>query len=482
MVAVTADRSVVDLNIALVVDVDGTLVKTDLLYEAVLQFVARYPLQTPRILQWLALGKSNLKTRLADRVNPGIATVPLRFEVLNLIQDAQAEGRPVYLASASDRRYIEELADRIGGIAGVFGTEPGVNLSGSVKAERLIEAFGSRGYDYVGDLPKDFAVWRSARNALVVAHTDRFAAKVAEAFPNAKFIARPKSHVMDYIRALRPHQWAKNVLLFLPMIAGHHFDTGDITDSLLGFVCFCLAASSAYVINDLLDLPDDRDNPKKQTRPFAAGDLPIARGIMLATFLLMGAFVLSLLLPVRFTGILAVYITCTLVYSLFLKRKVLIDVVTLAGLYTVRVYGGLAAINSKQTPWLLMFSLFLFLSLAIVKRCSELIVKRDAGKLELMGRGYRVADLSVLLALGASAGYGAVFVVALYVSSPEVAVLYTHPSRLWLICPLLAYWISRILIISNRGELHHDPVIFPMTDRVSWITALCVVGVIGIAI
>lgn len=466
----------------LVVDVDGTLVVTDLLHEAVLQFIAQYPLQAFRIPGWLAAGKSNLKTQLADRVNPGIETVPLREEVLLLIRDAQAVGRPVYLASASDRRYIEELAERIGGIAGVFGTETGANLAGGVKADRLVAAFGAKGYDYAGDMPIDFAVWRSARKPLVVARSAGFAKRVLKTFPDSEIVARPRPALRSYVRALRVHQWAKNVLLFLPLIAGHHFDPETITATLLGFLCFCFAASSAYVINDLLDLPGDRDHPRKAHRPFAAGKIPITHGVMLAALLMAGAFWLSLLLPTRFTGILSVYVTCTLGYSLLLKRKVMIDVITLGGLYTLRVYGGLAAINAHQTQWLLMFSLFLFLSLAIVKRCSELVDRQAAGKTGLMGRGYRIEDLNVLLPLGAAAGYGAVFVVTLYMSSPEVAALYTHPNRLWLICPLLTYWISRVIIMANRGELHDDPVIFALTDKISWITGACVAGIIAISI
>jgi len=278
------------------------------------------------------------------------------------------------------------------------------------------------------------------------------------------------------------HQWAKNILVFLPMIAGHRFDAATIAATLVGFVCFCCAASSAYVVNDLLDLPGDRAHPSKSRRPFAAGRIPITHGVGLAVLLMVAAFAFSLFLPWRFSGILAIYVACTLGYSLLLKRKVLVDVIMLGGLYTVRVFAGLAAVDIHQTQWLLMFCLFLFLSLAVVKRCSELIANRAAGKMRTTGRGYRVEDLSVLLPLGAAAGYGAVFVVALYMSSPEVAALYAHPNRLWLVCPLLLYWISRVLILANRGELDDDPVTFALTDRISWITGVCVAAVIAVSI
>jgi 4-hydroxybenzoate polyprenyltransferase len=471
----------IEQGLPLVVDVDGTLVASDLLQEAALQFIARYPLQTYRLALWLADGKSNLKTQLAARVNPGMSTVPLREEVLALIRDAQAIERPVYLASASDRRYIEQLAERIGGIAGVFGTDIGTNLAGDAKADQLVAAFGIRGYDYVGDRPIDFAVWRSARKPLVVSHSANFGAKVLQAFPDAEVVAQPRAGLSDYVGALRTYQWAKNILLFLPMVAGHRFDLETLAPTLLGFLCFCLAASSAYVVNDLLDLPGDRDHPRKCHRPFAAGRVPITHGVLFAALLMSGAFLVSLLLPWRFVGILSIYVACTLGYSLLLKRKALVDVIMLGGLYTLRVYGGLTAINSHQTQWLLMFCLFLFLSLAIVKRCSELVANRIAGKTG-MGRGYRVEDLNVLFPLGAAAGYGAVFVVTLYLSSPEMAALYAHPSRLWLICPLLLYWISRVLVLANRGEMHDDPIIFAMTDRISWLTGVCAAGVIAVSI
>jgi 4-hydroxybenzoate polyprenyltransferase len=471
-----------NIEVPLVVDVDGTLVSTDLLQEAMLQFIARQPLQAFRILIWMIAGKSRLKTQLADRVTPGIETVPLRTEVVALIRVAQAEGRLVYLASGSDRRYVEELARRIGGIAGVFGTDENTNLSGDIKASRLVATFGMKRYDYIGNAPVDFAVWSAARKALVVAGSGRFTARIHRVFPNAEIVAEPRAATRDYIAALRPHQWAKNVLLFLPMIAGHRFNLDTVAATLLAFFCFCLAASSAYVINDLVDLPSDRANARKSRRPFAAGKIPIAHGLGLAVLLMLSAFALSLLLPWRFSGILATYVSCTVAYSLLLKRKVLVDVIMLGGLYTLRVFGGLAATNSNQSQWLLMFSLFLFLSLAVVKRCSELVANRAAGKVHSAGRGYRVEDLNVLLPLGAAAGYGAVFVVTLYLSSPEVIALYAHPHRLWLICPLLLYWISRVLVFANRGDVHDDPVIFALRDRVSWITGFCVASIVAVSI
>lgn len=468
--------------VPLAVDVDGTLLRTDLLHEAALQFVARHPLEAPRLLPWALGGKAVLKSRLADRVDPVIETVPLRDETVALIREAQAQGRPVWLASASDHRYVARLAERIGGIAGVLATTPERNLAGAAKADALTEQFGERGFDYAGDMPVDMAVWAAARRQHLVAHDARFEAQVRRAFPEVGVVARPRPRPRGYIKALRPHQYAKNLLLFLSPIAGHQFDLRTVGATLLGFLCFCMAASSAYIVNDLLDLPGDRDHHRKRRRPFAAGDVPATHGILLSALLMAAALGLGALLPTRFLAILVIYVAATLGYSFVLKRKVIVDVITLGGLYTIRVFAGVAASGVRYSPWLLMFSLFLFLSLAVVKRCAELIHRRAAGKADPIGRGYRAADVAVLFPLAAAAGYGAVLVVAMYLANPEVTGLYRHPARMWLVCPLLLYWVSRVFILANRNELHDDPVVFALTDRLSWAVGALVMGVIALSV
>lgn len=469
-------------GVPLAVDVDGTLVRTDLLHEALLQHVAHRPLEIPQLLLSLRGGKSGFKTSLADRAAPDFASLPLREETLALIRAAQAEGRPVYLVSASDHRYIAALAERIGGLAGFFGTSRECNLAGANKARLLNETFGPGGYDYVGDRPVDFAVWRDARRRFVVAARPAFERQVIKAFPDAEVIARPRSQPRHYLKALRPHQWAKNLLVFLPLVAGHYFNLEMLAATLLAFVCFCAAASSAYLLNDLLDLSGDRQHATKCRRPFAAGDIPVFHGLVLSPALMALSFGLALLLPWRFALLLLAYVVATLAYSLVLKRKMVIDVIVLGGLYSARVYAGLAASGAKQSQWLLMFSLFLFLGLALVKRCSELVMRREEGKDDVIGRGYRVADLAVLFPAALAAGYGAILVVALYMASPEVAALYRHPTRLWLLYPLLLYWITRMILLSSRNEMHDDPVVFALTDRVSWAVGLLSVGAIALAI
>ncbi|WP_375421067.1 UbiA family prenyltransferase [uncultured Sphingomonas sp.] len=476
------ESNLVDLAaVPLAVDVDGTLLRTDLLHEAALQFIAKHPLQAPRLLLWLLRGRAHLKTQLGSRISPPVSTMPLRDETVNLIRAAQAAGRPVYLASASDERYVRSLADRIGGIAGVFGTTANANLAGSAKAQRLNDEFGERGYDYVGDRAVDIAVWRSSRLQYVVAHDAALEKQVNRVFDDVRVIARPRVKPASYVKTLRTHQWSKNILLFLGVIAGHHFELEAIGTTLAAFVCFCAAASSAYIINDLLDLPGDRSHPSKRKRPLASGDLPISHAVALAILLMVFSLGVASLLPLQFIGVLAAYVVSTLAYSMWLKRKAIVDVIVLGGLYTIRVYAGLAAISATGSEWLLIFSLFLFLCLAIEKRCSELVRRRETGEDRLDGRNYRVEDLAMLMPLAAAAGYGAVLVVALYLSSDEVRALYGHPTRMWLMCPLILYWISRVLLLSNRNEMHDDPVVFALTDRVSWYVAAAAGVVIAIS-
>lgn len=469
-------------SVPLVVDVDGTLIKSDMLHEATAQFVAHHPLETWRIPLWLMRGKQVLKCALAERVELDVERLPLRDEVLAYIRTAQAEGRKIYLASASQTGLVQRLADAIGGIAGVFGSDEKTNLSGTRKAERLNAEFGAGGYDYIGDRKVDFGVWSSARQVLAVSHSGGFTRRLRREYPDALVLAEPRVRYTTVLRAMRPHQWAKNVLLFLALVAGHHLDLITILATLIAFAAFCLAASSAYILNDMLDLPGDRAHTSKCRRPIAAGDLPIAHGAVLAPILMLLAIGAAMILPGPFLYVLLGYVALTLAYSLFFKRKLLVDVIVLAALYVIRVLGGIAAAGDSPSQWLLMFSLFLFLCLATVKRCSELVAARAAGTDISPGRSYCSTDITALFPLAAASGYGAVLVFALYMSSPEVMVLYSHPQRMWLICPLLLYWISRVLILSNRDEMHEDPVVFALSDRVSWLTAFLSTAIIAFSV
>jgi 4-hydroxybenzoate polyprenyltransferase len=469
-------------RLPLVVDVEGALVKTSLLQEKVMQFLARTPLDAWRLLLWFAQGRPSIERNLDAQIPLQGSLIPLRSETVTSIRTAQSQGRQIFLVSTANHDLVQQIAESVGGISGSFIIASESHGKGENKSARLNAEFGMGCYDYIGVRLEDVVVGQSARQVFAVSPSVNFSRTLLREFPNAEIIAESRRGLAPYIRALRPHQWSKNLLVFLSLVAGHHFDPRSVVSTIVAVACFCLAASSAYLLNDLLDLPGDRAHPRKRHRPLAAGDIPIANGLALSAALLIAALGLSLILPGRFTLILVAYVALTLAYSLFLKRKLLVDVIVLGGLYTIRVFGGIAAVASAYSYWLLMFCLFLFLSLATVKRCAELVANAAAGKSAPLGRGYRHGDTAVLFPLAAAAGYGAVLVVALYLSSPEVVALYTHPLRLWLLCPLLLYWISRILVLASRNELHHDPVSFALTDRISLLTGVAAAAVIAVAI
>lgn len=279
---------------------------------------------------------------------------------------------------------------------------------------------------------------------------------------------RARGGVRPLLRALRPHQWAKNVLLLVPLLAAHRIaDLAALGAAFVGMVAFSLCASSMYVLNDLLDLEADREHPRKSARPFARGDLSVATGVVVAAALLATGLVISLALPVKFLQALAVYCALALAYSFVLKRFLLLDALALAGLYALRIIAGAAATAVPPSFWLLLFSLFLFLSLAFVKRYAELDALGRQQRLRALGRGYRVEDLPVLRSFGTASGYLSVLVLALYINSPEIQPLYHRPKIVWALCVLLLYWISRVWVTAERGGMHDDPVIYALRDPAS---------------
>jgi len=280
-------------------------------------------------------------------------------------------------------------------------------------------------------------------------------------------------------RLLRVHQWVKNVLVFVPAIAAHNRNRGVVLSATVAFAAFCLCASSAYIANDLLDLESDRRNPAKAGRPLAAGMVSPRTGVAVAAACLAGAAVLAaVLLPASFLALLGTYWATTLAYSLRLKRFPMLDVIVLAGLYTIRVLGGTYATGVPTSSWLFTFAMFLFLSLALVKRTSELHQARLRATHPASGRGYVAGDLDVLARMGTASGYLAVLVLAMYINNPDVTRLYSHHERLWLLCPLGLYWIGRVWLLANRGLVHEDPVVFALRDRSSYLMAAAALAVV----
>jgi 4-hydroxybenzoate polyprenyltransferase/phosphoserine phosphatase len=456
-----------DIERPLVVDLDETLVQTDLLIETLFAFLGANPLRVVSMLRWLSMGRARLKAEIAQKTPIDVARLPYNQQVMSLISEARASGRRVYLASASNERYVEAVANHLGVFEGWFASNDARNLSGKIKKDMLVERFGQGGFDYVGNGRADLPVWAAAGRRIAVGAPRGVAAALKRLDPSSLFLAVPGGGVRDWLKLFRVHQWAKNALVFVPGFAAHRFDAASVVQALIAAASFSLAASSIYILNDLVDLDADRQHRSKRLRPLAAGTVSVRRVIVACPLLLLLAFALGLLLPSSFLAVLATYLALTTAYTFYLKRMMMIDIVTLASLYTLRMLAGAAAAAAVPSEWILAFSMFIFTSLALMKRYVELAAKLDTGLPDPTNRNYRKSDLATLGALAAASGLNAVTVFALYISSDTVRTLYRHPKALWLICPILLYWVGRALILADRRLMDDDPIVFALKDWVS---------------
>jgi 4-hydroxybenzoate polyprenyltransferase/phosphoserine phosphatase len=467
----------------LCVDLDGTLIRGDLPYETLTLLIKRNPLYLFVLPFWLLLGKAQFKDQVARRVILNPAALPYNQELLDWLAAEHAGGRSLWLCCASNERLAQLIATHLGLFDGVVANTEHINLAGSVKAARLAERFGERGFDYCGNERRDLKVWERTRGAIVVNARPRLAALAARRTAVLRVFPRQTRRRWALLAELRPHQWAKNTLVLMPLLAAHRAsDPFSDLCGVLGVIAFSLCASSVYVVNDLLDLEADRGHPRKRKRPLASGELPIKYGLALAPTLFAASVAVALALPPRFWLVLLTYYGVTLAYSFVLKGLVVIDALSLAGLYTLRIIAGAAAVSVPLSFWMLLFSVLLFLSLAFVKRFAELEALRRHNHLHAAGRGYSVEDLPVLQSLGIAAGYLSVLVLALYVNSPDIQVMYRQPKLIWTLCVLELYWVSRIWMTAQRGQMHDDPVVFALHDPQS--LPLCVLAalIIGLAI
>jgi len=469
-------------DVPLCVDLDGTLIRSDALMESVLLLVKTQFWTIFLMPFWLLRGHAAFKGEVAKRVTLNASTLPYQTDLFNFLRAQHESGRTLVLATASHTKIAHLISAHLGIFTQVLATAD-VNLSGRAKRDRLVECFGRNGFDYAGNSRADLHVWAASRETIVVNAGKRLLGKASAQYNVSHVFEDRHPTISTYARALRTHQWIKNILVFVPMLGSHQLANPHIwAAGIVAFISFSLCASSVYLLNDLLDLPSDREHPRKRNRPFAAGDLPISHGLLLIPVLLLAAFgIAATLLPAVFLAALAVYYVVTLSYSLGLKAIVLLDALMLSGLYTMRIIGGVAATGIPPTFWLLVFSIFLFFSLALVKRYSELLTLRQRGQLTAHGRGYQVEDLTVLLAFGITSGFLAVLVSAFYINSPNIEILYRHPELLWPIGPLLLYWVSRIWLIAHRGGMHDDPIVFAATDRGSWVIAALIGGLVWLA-
>lgn len=480
MVEKTKAQAVDTDDVPLCVDLDGSLIRTDLLAESMLRFIKANPLHVFQMIIWLLKGKACLKAELAKRVVINPAALPYNEDVLAYIKK---QNRKIVLVTGSNRIYADAVAGHLQLFDQVLASDDSINLTKSNKKDRLVKTFGEKGFDYIGDDPDDWQVWPAARHALVVARQGRFLEKTRTRFSPASEFILPSMSFRDFIKAIRVHQWAKNFLIFVPFVLEHRFDDLlSIYQLVLSFICLSFLASLTYIINDLFDLESDRQNRTKRLRAFASGLIPIKHAVVIMGGLFLIMMILLLQLNTPFRIVLGIYLLTTLSYSLFFKSVAMLDVCILAGLYTLRVIGGGVVIEAEWSFWLLAFSMFFFLSLALVKRVSELENLRQDNRKSSNGRGYLVSDLPVLVGAGIGSGLLSILVVALYINADKVVQMYEFPQILWLICPLLLYWIGRMWLITTRGDMHEDPILFAIRDRVSLITAVLAAMVVGSAI
>lgn len=460
----------------LIVDLDGTLIQTDMLHESTVAACAQQPLTVLRLPFWLQAGKARLKAELAQRVEVDAAVLPYHHDLIVWLKQQKADGRTVILCTASDKKIAEQIAVEVGLFDEVIASDGASNIAGANKADVLVERFGNKGFDYVGNSDADLPVWQVSDCSIVVNATDKVVA-AAQALGNVeKIFPQQKIDVLMWAQMLRVHQWLKNLLIFIPLFTAHLLgDMSRLLPMTGAFIAFCLCASSVYIANDLMDLGSDRHHVRKRYRPFASGAVPIALGVVVAPLLLLLSLGIGSLINSAFVAVLLGYFILTCAYSLKLKQIVLLDCFVLAILYTVRIVAGAVAGDLQVTFWLLAVSVFLFLSLAFVKRYAELEIQVLKGTHKVHGRGYLTSDAPLLQTLGISAGYVAVAMLALYVNSDSVTRLYESPKVTWGAVPTLLFWVSWVWLRAHRGQMHDDPVIFAVKDKISLITGVCFV-------
>ncbi|GLR87771.1 UbiA family prenyltransferase [Bradyrhizobium iriomotense] len=463
----------------LVVDLDRSLLLTDVLYESFLNVLPLGFRATSAALR--ADSKAAVKHYFAQTSELDYATLPYNTGVMDLIQAAKARGRKVYLATAANAKHAKAIADHLGVFDGWFASDAETNLSGPLKAEILTAAFGKNGFDYIGNAPSDFPVWETADKAYGVDLSNSVKRRLVALKGNYVAVDDGNAGARAWFKALRFRQYVKNLLIFVPLAASHQFTLARLITDVIAFLAFCACASAVYILNDLLDLKSDRAHPSKRARPFASGLLQLRTGLLSAPALLAFSLMLATIVSLEFVGVLVGYFVLTSAYSVFFKRKMLVDVVVLAMLYTTRIVAGGLAAQIQVSEWLFSFSLFIFTSLALIKRYVELATRLDRGLPDLSGRNYKIGDLDVIAALAAAAGLNAVTIFAFYVASSDVRMLYRHPKVLWLICPILLCWIGRALMMAHRRQMDDDPIVFALRDRISAIAIAAIITVVIIA-
>ena len=450
------------------VDLDGTLTLTDTLYESVLTLVRNKPYFLLLLPFWLFKGIAHLKQKVAEYSELDVTTLPYNQPLIDWLKEEKQCGKKIILCTAANEKIAEAVVGNFDLFDAFIASDSKTNLKGVRKRDVLQERYGDKGYDYAGNSNDDLEVWSGASNAIVVNASEYVLQKASKLTSVTQVFLSERASIVAWLRAIRVHQWLKNLLLFVPLLAAHQIDNAQSLGLLvIAFLSFSLCASSVYITNDLLDLESDRNHPRKRFRPFATAKLSVLHGVFAAPFLITTSFLLGAVVGSNFLIVLLVYLFLTVTYSFSLKLLVLVDCLTLAILYTMRIIAGAAAVSVSLSFWLLAFSIFIFLSLALVKRYAELLVQSREGKNSAHGRGYLVTDAPLLQVLGVSSGYISTLVIALYLRSENVMSLYAQPLAIWLLIPILLFWVSWVWLKSSRGEMHDDPIVFAATDKTS---------------
>lgn len=448
------------------VDLDGTLLRSDMLHESFWSaFSTNWRILFIAIVK-LIYGKAAVKEYLASQATIDVSTLPYNEEVIRYIVECRKKGMQIVLVTATNEAIAKKIACHLGIFDEVYGTRI-ENLKGYAKKKFLIERFGQKNFWYIGDSAADLPVWSVAEKIITVNAIKRVRDQVDNMAKPVEHISTKRKSLLPLLRALRPHQWLKNILIFMPMLVSHDISIVKILDTITAFVAFSFVASSVYIINDLLDLEADRAHPRKCSRPFASGEVSILTGCVLAIlFLTFGVFVAALV-DFTFLAILIGYFSTTFAYSTLFKKIVLLDIFVLSGLYTIRLIAGGVVVNVDLSVWLLAFSIFFFLSLASVKRQAELVAMLESSDTKLQGRGYQVTDLAFITTVSLISGYISVVILALYINSPSMKELYSFHHTLWGICYVLLFWVTQMVFVTNRGRMHDDPIVYSMKDKVS---------------
>lgn len=467
-------------KLPLVVDLDGTLTLSDTLMESVIRVVRRKPSNLLRLPFWIAGGRAAFKFKVAEHADFRAELLPYREALVDYLVNERNCGRTIVLATAAHRSIAERVDAHLGLFDLVIASSHDTNLKSDAKLAGIRQKIGDD-FVYAGNSKADLPVWAGA-NAVVLAGVEPgIAAAVRSSKPVEREFSNVRATFSTWCKALRVHQWLKNLLLFVPLLTAFAFlDTDKVATLVLAFLSMSLGASATYIGNDLWDLDNDRRHPRKRDRAFASGTLSIASGLGCAAVLLLLAFALAFAVSPAFAGMFALYLVLTTAYSLRLKSIVLLDVLVLSLLYTYRIVAGAIAAEITVSRWLLAFSVFAFLSLALVKRCSELVLLRQSDKRTSAGRDYRVGDLEVLWPFGIGASLAAVVVFGLFINAPETAARYAVPHLLWFVQIGMIYLFGRLWITTVRGAMHDDPIVHILENRGTF-SMLCIMVAIVLA-